>query len=122
MTPKTLIVSAGVLAAALVVVGGLLGGVQFAAGLATCGGLMLLNLVAWVVVGRRFVTAVLTGRAPVLGTVLFVGKLTVLLVGVVVAAASFPPLSVLLGCSVVVGAILAWAVVGAFTRIEVAET
>ena len=49
MTPKTLIVSAGVLAAALVVVGGLLGGVQFAAGLATCGGLMLLNLVAWVV-------------------------------------------------------------------------
>lgn len=122
MTPKTLIVSAGALAALLVVLGGLGFGVDFAAGVAVSAGLVLVNLLAWVAVGRRLVTAVLTGRPPVLGTVLLVGKLGLLVAGVLVAAATFPPLSVLLGSSAVVGAILAWALVGAFTQLEVEET
>lgn len=96
-------------------------GATFAAGVAISGGLALLNLGAWAWIVRRLFDAVISGHRGGVSAGLFVGKLMLVGSAVVGLAAVFPPLSVVLGISVVVGGILACALGVAVSPLRAGE-
>lgn len=121
LTSRGLAASAALVTAAFAAAGGAIGGLDFAGGVAVSGGLMLANLVAWRAIVRRLIAGTVAGRTPVGAVLLFLAKIGLLLAGVFAAARLFPPLSVVLGASVVVVAVVAWAVVALVTDLQVEE-
>ena len=112
VSPQTISLSA----AALLLVGTplalWLGGAAFGAGFAASGGLMLVNLALWVCVVKKAIESVLSGNGGGLALVLYFTKFLALIGLLVFLLTRFPPLSVVLGSSVVVAAVMAVAAVG----------
>lgn len=111
LTTTTLAASA----TAVVVVGSfaslLLAGVDFAAGVAVSGALMLVNLALWKVAVGRMIAGAL-GQGGTVWTVLIIGfKYAFLMVGLFALVRIYDGGAVLLGCSAVVVAVLGLAVI-----------
>ncbi len=113
------------LSSTLVVVGttvmGLTTNLESALGVALSGGLVLLNLVLWIVVGRHAVAAVRAGRPAALAGVFYVGKLALLVGGLWLLSSHFPPAAVLTGASVLVASTLMVALSSSLAALRVAE-
>lgn len=123
LNPMNLARSAAGLLIGAVAVAWVLAGGEFALGLAVSGACALINYALGVVVFRQMFAAALgqgvRGRWP--GVMAFVLKFVFLAGGILLLISVFPPVSVLLGCSVVVFAATAWGVLSLRTSISVGE-
>jgi len=124
LTTQTLLASSAALLGLLTMVGFGVGGTSFAAGVLLTGLLMLGNLALW----RQMcwsARALLLGEAqaaPVVPTFLFVIKFLLLAACLAVLQSVYPVASVVLGASVVVGAILLWAGLASVGRVQLGES
>ena len=91
---------------------------QVTLGIAAAGGLCLLNLGLWQVVGRGLFDARLQGSSPALPMALWGIKLSLLVGGSSLLLAHFPPVAVALGGSVLVAVLLLSASRGVFTTLD----
>ena len=91
---------------------------QVTLGIAAAGGLCLLNLGLWQVVGRGLFDARLQGGSAALPVVLWGLKLLLLVGGSSLLLAHFPPVAVALGGSVLVAVLLLSASRGVFTPLD----
>lgn len=91
---------------------------QVTLGIAAAGGLCLLNLGLWQVVGRGLFAARLQGGSAALPMALWGLKLLLLVGGSALLLAHFPPMAVALGGSVLVAVLLLSASRGVFTTLD----
>jgi hypothetical protein len=112
VSPQTLAISAAAVLLVTTLASVALAGKDFGGGVAATGGLMLVNLLLWTFTVKGLLAATLSGRPPILAVIVYTLKLLLLTGGLALLCATFPPLSVVLGASVVVTAIMANAAVG----------
>lgn len=98
------------------------GGREAGGGVAAAGGLILVNFVLWQRVGHALFAAALQGQSPVLAVALWGVKLTLLLGGLLFLLATFPPLTVAVGASVIVASILLQALGSTATELRLEGT
>jgi len=119
-TAHTLARDAALLLALLLLVALLGPGVEFAMGAGLAGGLIIANLWAWTHIVGWLLQPDNPTAAP--SAVLVYGvKMSVLLGGLVLLSLHFPPVSVLAGASVLVGAVLFTAVRAMVTQPQIGE-
>ena len=121
VSPRTLTISAALILCALSLSGAVLVDSSFGGGIAATGALMLVNLLMWTATIQKLFVAWASGQAPALAAILYSLKLLLLAGGLVLLSTHFPPLSVVLGASVVVMGIAAHAVVGLGTELQVGK-
>ena len=109
MNLRTLVVSSGLFGLLLAAVGGAIGGLELAVGIVVTTALMLLNLWGWSVVVGRAIGAAVQGQRSTLALGLYGVKGGGLFVSLWVLLKIFPVMSVILGSSVVFGALSVWA-------------
>jgi len=114
LNTQTLLLSSAALLGLLTLVGLGVGGMSFAAGVLLTGLLMVGNLALW--------RHVLRGEPAALPSLLFVIKFLLLAACLAVLQDLFPMASVVLGASVVVGAILLWAGLASVGRVQLGES
>lgn len=122
MTPplRTTLISATLLLFAACIGAVLVGGTDLGGGVASAGGLVLVNFVLWVWVGRALFASALSGQSPVKAAAIWGGKFALLIGGLLFLLTTFPPASVAVGASVVVAALMlqAFASTASLLRIE----
>ena len=121
VSPQTISFSAAALLAVVAPLAAWWGGVVFGLGVFAAGALMLLNLGGWAVVVRQAIESTLSGEGSGLAALFYILKLLTLAGGLVGLLLAFPPLSVLLGCSVTVLAVIGVAIVGTPAELPVGE-
>jgi len=97
--------------------------VNFAAGVAMTGGVMMGNFLAWTWIVRRVMQGTLSeDTGTVVQAAILLGLKFLLIAGTTLGLVIFfPPVSVLVGSSVVVAAIMAHAAAGTLTELQVGE-
>jgi len=122
MTPpfRTTLISATLLLFAACLVAFIVGGSELGGGVAAAGGLVLVNFVLWVWLGRALFTAALAGQSPIKAAAMWGGKFALLIGGLLFLLTTFPPAAVAVGVSVVVVALMlqAFASTASALRIE----
>ena len=83
------------------------------------GGLLLVNFVLWMVVGRSMFASALAGTSMAKAALLWSGKLVLLFGGLLYLLTTFPIAAVALGGSVVVTALMLQALVKVATELRV---
>ncbi|MBO85145.1 MAG: hypothetical protein CL927_07280 [Deltaproteobacteria bacterium] len=81
-------------------------GAEMGGGVAASGGLILVNFALWQRVGHAFFAAALQGTSSILAVALWSLKLVLLFGGLLFLLATFSPLAVAVGSSVIVASIL----------------
>ncbi len=96
---------------------------NFAAGVAMTGGVMMGNFLAWTWIIRRVMQGTLSeDTGTVVQAAIVLGLKFLLIAGTTLGLVIFfPPVSVLVGSSVVVAAIMAHAAAGTLTELQVGE-
>jgi hypothetical protein len=102
-------------------VGAGIGGVEFAAGVAVSGGLVLANLLVWAFVVRGLLRSAATGEGSALPVLTHVLKFGLLVLTLWWLGGRFPFEAVAMGSSVVVSAILLHAILGLRSELQVGE-
>ena len=121
LTTRTLMRSAAAIAATGALVAGLLGGLDFAAGFVGAAALVLVNLALWKGVVRRLIDAALGRPGAWVAVLLVAAKYASLVGGMYLLVRAFPAAAVLLGSSVVVAAVLGFAILGLVSDLQVRE-
>ena len=121
VTPRTLSLLSVVLMGALVAVGVVVGGPAMGGGVAASAGLMIVNLLGWVVLGRRIVRATAAGTSATLPALLHAAKFGLVVGALWFLCRVYPASAVLLGSSVVVGAVLLLAALGLGRGLQLGE-
>ncbi len=121
LTPQTLSLGAGALLVLATPLAFWSMGPEFAAGVAAAGGVTLLNLGLWVLVVQKAILGTLEGSGAGGAALLYLLKFAGLVGLLYLLVARFPALSVLVGCSVVVGSVMAAAAVGLRSDLQVGE-
>ena len=121
MTPplRTTLISATVLLFAATAGGVLVGGSELGGGVAAAGGLVLVNFLLWVGVGRAMFASALAGTSPVKAALLWGGKLALLFGGLLFLLTTFEPASVAVGASFVVAALMLQALASTASALRV---
>ena len=121
MTPplRTTLISATVLLFAATAVGALVNGSQFGGGVAAGGGLVLVNFVLLLGVGRAMFASALAGTSPVKAALLWGGKLALLFGGLLFLLTTFSPAAVAVGGSAVVAALMLQALASTASALRV---
>ncbi len=109
MNLRTLVLSSGRFGLMLAILGGVFHSVDMAAGIAATTALMLVNLWGWSLVVGQAIGAAVSGRRSVLAVGIYGAKGAALFGSLWVLLKWFPVMSVILGSSVVVGALSVWA-------------
>lgn len=102
-------------------VGAGIGGIDFAAGVAVSGAVVVVNLGIWGFVVRGLLRAVVSGQSAVLPALTHVIKFGLLCLSFWWLGSHFPLEAVVMGSSVVVAAIMLHAIVGIRTELQVGE-
>ena len=118
---RTGIGAAALLAVCTVVAYGL-AGAEAGGGVAAAGGLILVNFALWQHVGHALFAAALHGRSSLFAVGLWGFKLSLLLGGLLFLLATFPPLAVAVGSSVLVASILLQALGSITTELRLEGT
>jgi hypothetical protein len=98
------------------------GGAEMGGGVAASGGLILVNFALWQRVGHAMFAAALQGGTSFFAAVLWSLKLVLLLGGLLFLLATFPPLAVAVGSSVLVASILLQALGSVATELRLEGT
>ena len=109
MNIRTLALSSGVFGLLLATFGGVWGGLDLAVGILVTTALMLVNLWGWSQVVGRAIDAAVKGQRSVMALGLYGVKGAGLFVSLWILLKLFPVMSVILGSSVVFGALSVWA-------------
>jgi hypothetical protein len=121
LTPQTISLGAGALLLVAAPLAFWAAGPEFAAGLAAAGGLTLINLWLWVAVVQQAIVSTVQGVGAGGAVLLYLLKFVGFIGLVALMVSRFPPLAVLLGCSVVVTSVMAAAAVGLRSDLQVGE-
>ena len=109
MNLRTLVLSSGIVGFLLATVGGVLAGGEMALGIVVTTVVMLANLWGWSVVVGNAIGSAVQGRSPVMAVGLYGLKCGLLGGSLLILLNLFSAMSVILGSSVVFGAVSAWA-------------
>jgi hypothetical protein len=109
MNLRTLVLTSGIVGFALAAVGGIIAGGEMALGIAVTTVVMLANLWGWSQVVGNAIGSAVEGRKPVMALGLYGLKCGLLGGSLLILLNIFSAMSVILGSSVVVGAVSTWA-------------
>ena len=121
MNLRTLVLSSGRFGLLLAAIGGVFHSVDMAAGIAATTALMLLNLWGWSLVVGQAIGAAVSGQRSVLAMGIYGVKGAGLFLSLWILLKWFPVMSVILGSSVVVGALSVWATHQVLTSARVGD-